>query len=673
MNTVRRIATGLALIALVSGAVAQDDPFTQLKMYDFQNRKPLDAISKMIQQSLLDRTRIAEMEKQLMAVLEDSSATFAGKQEACRFLWIIGTSVSVPALEKMLPDEKLGDLARYALERNPDPAAGRALRAALATATGRALIGIINSIGERRDPDAVKALRTLAMNPDKEVSGAAVVALGKIGTSTALAALQSLPTRDEAILKAMLRCLEGMVAAGKRAEAERVYVSLAANGRPAVPRSEAIRALAAMSSPRAVTAALEGLKSDDAYVQTVAARVCGQLTHPNVMRQCLALWPALSAPVQGVLLAAWGDRRAAAAMPVALNATASEDPTLRRTAIRTAALCGGAKAVGRLAEMAAKGPDQEAARDALAGLPGAEAEQALLQAAWQGAPEVRAAMMSVLAERPNAAAMALLREAARDTEPQVAIEALRALGRVGGPEVHGELVGALVAAQDEGVRDAAREAVVAIAQRVGDRDRAVEPVLAALSGASTAGRCALLPVLAEIGGERALGELTRAAGESDEEVKRAAIAALAETWGDSRAVPTLMGIAKNDASKSIRIQALRGSLRLIGLDNRISAEEKVARLNEAMALAERPEEKRLILSVLRDCRVLPAIELAARLLDDAELFPEAAETVLYLAAPQKKDNRNLPAVQGPAVTAALDKIIQMTKDENQRTQAQKLK
>ena len=55
------------------------------------------------------------------------------------------------------------------------------------------------------------------------------------------------------------------------------------------------------------------------------------------------------------------------------------------------------------------------------------------------------------------------------------------------------------------------------------------------------------------------------------------------------------------------------------------------------------------------------------------MFGDAATVILYLAGPQRKNNRDLGAVKGDATTAALDKIIQATKDDAQRAEAQKLK
>jgi hypothetical protein len=182
----------------------------------------------------------------------------------------------------------------------------------------------------------------------------------------------------------------------------------------------------------------------------------------------------------------------------------------------------------------------------------------------------------------------------------------------------------------------------------------------------------LIGALAQIGGDKALAAITGATTATEPEVKAAAVTALSDTWAESNGRQTLLTLAKTDPEKSYRIQALRGFIRLVGQDERMPVSEKVNALREGMMVAERPEEKRQILGVLRDCRIPEAVELTAGALEDNALSEEATDTLLYLAAPQRKGNRNLPPVKGPAVTAALNKVIQRTKDENIKAQATKL-
>ena len=94
----------------------------------------------------------------------------------------IGTADAVPALAALLADEKLAHMARYGLETDSRPAVDVALREALGKLKGLPLVGVIGSIGVRRDEKAVAALVALLKDPDAEVAQAAARALGMIGT-----------------------------------------------------------------------------------------------------------------------------------------------------------------------------------------------------------------------------------------------------------------------------------------------------------------------------------------------------------------------------------------------------------------------------------------------------------------------------------------------------------
>ncbi len=102
----------------------------------------------------------------------------------------IGTKDSVAPLAALLGDEKLAHMARYALEPIPDPAVDDALRDALGKLKGRPLVGVIGSIGVRRDIKAVEPLCKLLKDTDADVAQAAARALGSFGTPAAAKALE---------------------------------------------------------------------------------------------------------------------------------------------------------------------------------------------------------------------------------------------------------------------------------------------------------------------------------------------------------------------------------------------------------------------------------------------------------------------------------------------------
>jgi len=158
-------------------------------------------------------------------------------------------------LASMLTDEKLSDMARYALERIPGDAADKALLEALPKAEGKAKVGIVNSLGERGYRGAAGEVGKLATASDPLLAGAAISALGKIGGADAAAVLDkvkdSAPDRLKMVAyDACLRCADQMVVEGDRAGALKMYRELNKAGVPQLIRTAALRGmLNAASSP----------------------------------------------------------------------------------------------------------------------------------------------------------------------------------------------------------------------------------------------------------------------------------------------------------------------------------------------------------------------------------------------------------------------------------------
>jgi HEAT repeats len=192
-----------------------------------------------------------DLEAKLAAVLTTSVSRDA-KDYVCRKLMVIGTAQSVPTLSALLPEKDLSHMARYALERIPAAEAGQALRDALAKVSGPPMVGVIGSLGVRRDTASVPALAALLNNADVSVARAAATALGDIGTAEAAKALAdgkpTAPEVKQVATDASLACAEDLLAAGKKAEALAVYKSLTGEGQPKQVRLAATRGMLACAS-----------------------------------------------------------------------------------------------------------------------------------------------------------------------------------------------------------------------------------------------------------------------------------------------------------------------------------------------------------------------------------------------------------------------------------------
>ena len=251
------LAVGLLFGATVpvTADEAADKAFDSLATYEWgADRAALAAIDTAVAASHDDAAAKKALSGRLVAVLESDSPQ-AAKDFACRKLSLVAEADAVPTLAALLTDEKLSHMARYALERMPCPEAVKAMRDAVARTEGRLKVGMINSLGVRRDAEATGALIALLDDSDKDVAGAAAAALGEIGTPETAKALGAFQAKAPEALKlqaadAYLACAEKLVAAGKKIDAMMIYKSLAKPDQPKHVRLAATRGLLAAAAKK---------------------------------------------------------------------------------------------------------------------------------------------------------------------------------------------------------------------------------------------------------------------------------------------------------------------------------------------------------------------------------------------------------------------------------------
>lgn len=231
--TVALLSVGRAVPAAADKAV--DEAFETLTSYDWgDDRDALKPIDNAVVAVHGDAKATAALADRLTKVLE-TDAPRAAKDYACRKLSMIGSAECVPTVAKLLDDKELSHMGRYVLERIPAPEAVAAIRDALPKVDGELKIGMISSLGVRRDEKATGALKDLLTDENEQVAAAAAAALGEIGTPEAAKALKDFQGKAPKELKlcvasARLRCAEQLLEDGKKADAVAIYKDLSKSG-----------------------------------------------------------------------------------------------------------------------------------------------------------------------------------------------------------------------------------------------------------------------------------------------------------------------------------------------------------------------------------------------------------------------------------------------------------
>ncbi len=244
---------GLAPVAMADEAL--DKALDALKSYEWgSDRAALQAIDSAVAASHADAAAAKALEARLVEALK-ADPPQAAQDYLCRQLSLVGSAACVPAVAELLTDQKLSHMARYALERISDAAAVAALREALPKVDGDLKVGVINSLGVRRDAESTAALTALLADANEKVAGAAASALGDIGSSEAAKALGEFQAKASDSLKlvaadAYLACAEQLLADGKKLEAMAIYKSLATPDQPRHVRLAATRGLLAVTQQK---------------------------------------------------------------------------------------------------------------------------------------------------------------------------------------------------------------------------------------------------------------------------------------------------------------------------------------------------------------------------------------------------------------------------------------
>jgi len=657
------------LVGKISSAQTQaaslDEVLSKIVTYDYgQSRQPLTQLTDIIRDASDSAKELRRIEKRLLEVL-DSDATLACKQFICRKLSIIGTEVAdpflpgeaVPTLTKMLVDAQTSDMSRYALERIPGSAVDKALRRALDYTSGKVKVGIINSIGERRDKEAVEKLGSLlATHVDREIALAGLSALGKIGSREAVKALGGVNPKmrselHSAWVDAKLMCAERFLAEGNTRWAMRTYRRLYTPIEPVQIRIAALRGIITAEPRRGAAFVIDALKYGRPEMKTLVIGLLREIPGTEVTKAVAAELPNLKVAGQVQLLSALAGRGDSAALPAVINATKSAESDVRSAAFSTLGVLGDASTVDLLAKAAATatGPEREAARESLYRLRDPKVDQRILAGIPKAGSKVKVELIRSIGERNAVTGIKTLLKTASDSEGKVRLESFKVLRVVAGQKDLPALIQLLTNVQTEAERKQAERCVAVVARRIVDKGRRAEAVLAALpSVKDIKSRCSLLSVLGKIGDNSALPALRAALKDEDAKVRDAAVRALAG-WPEAEPAEILIELARTAPEQIHRVLALRGYIRMMGLPSDRSAEETLKLYKAAMEAASRPEEKRLVLARIPKLQTVEALKFVEPYLEDKAVKAEAEVAYMAIAVAIKKEHAQ-------EANAALDKM-----------------
>lgn len=580
---------------------------------------------------------LTKSQEQWIAVLKSPDASQKDKADACRELAVLGTKDAVPALAALLPDEKYNHMARYALETIPDPSVDDALRVAVTNLTGRPLVGVIGSIGVRRDGKAIVPLAKHLRDADAEVAQAAARALGKIGTAGAAKALEvavkEVPAGNQlAVCEGLFRCAEALTAKGQKKEALAIYDQLRSlPNAPHQVRAGALRGAILARGKDGLKLMQEALRGDDYILTAAAARTAMEMPGPEVTSALTEVLSQLSADKQILVIQTFGKRADAAALPALFAATKSGPAPVRVAAVRALPEIGQASAVPVLVALMSDSESAvaKAAQESLAGLSGPAVDAAVTGMLASTKTSDRLAAIDLIGRRRMVGCVPDLLKAAGDADAQVRPAALKRVGELGTPAQMPALLALLGKATSSQDLDAAEQAVSAVCERANDPAGCTAAVAGMLPQAQPGPKGALLRVLTTIGGPDALKAVRAAVNDSNADVHAAAVRSLG-AWKTPDAAPELLALAQAASSPTEKMLCLRSYLGWAANPD-LPADKRLAMCQQAAGLIQTTDEKKLLLGALGSIKTVESLAVVGPYLSDGATKQEAGAAVVAIA------------------------------------------
>lgn len=604
--------------------------FGDLKKYDWaKSQACLIELEALIKQYYLSPENLRKIELMLVETL-NSDISLAAKDFVCRQLALIGSDASVETLLNMLDSPKTADLSRYALENISSPRVDHGLLRKLDKVSEvETQIGIITTLSVRKCDVAVDKLAKTARSDNFALAAASVRALGSIGSLKALEQLQRLDD-SKIVQDSLLCCAESLLKNGQHCKAKEIYSELYLSGNSSTVRAAAIAGLVKAGDNQSLLTAIEG---DDPAVQKVAIMQVGHLQDIALLKLLASKIKSFPDAVKVQMLAALAaNENAVGRAEIQSILVRTDSREVRLASYRALSILGDASTVELLAGYATQASDRDErkqAQEALCCLSGEGVDLKIVEIIKNSNSDeaVVVELIKAVAQRPIPLAYPVLLKTVRSSNREISSESIRALQSLATEDQVVDLVDLLI----DKPGTATENLVIVTAEKIQNRNSCAEAVLGKYTSiTSEQSKASMLRVMGKLGDENSVALIKKEYASKNATLHEAAFRAMSD-WPGSDFMAEMKELAQSGNDAKTKILAFRAYLKAIQSSaDEMKIEQKVDALIEAFSIAQRPDEKKMVIGALADYRSIKALYFVKGCQDNDTLRAEAEIGVLQI-------------------------------------------
>jgi HEAT repeat protein len=581
---------------------------------------------------------------------------------------------AVPTLTAFLDNAELAGPAARALAKVGTPAAGQALLTALEKPWGDNHLSFMEALGDMQYQASAPVIERYATSNEQATRKVAHYALAQIAAPSSESILFNAAQKagliyDESNATAYyLRYLTRLLENGDTktvAKAAQTLMAKAGASHQVAIRTAALKLLTDAQSPAMRVATLvNAAGSSDAEYRAAALKYLQPLAGTATTALLLKSLAKGSPEVKADIIAYFGRTNAKEALPVVLQLISSKDKAVQLAAISAAGKVGGEAVFTKMVPLL-KSTDAatiSAAKTAVLTMKGNSVVDQVALAIPSLSSAGKVAMVEVLAARRADAKMGTITNLLKSTDADVKTAAYSALKSVATAQDIPQLFTLLNAAATPTETESVQEAIKATIKGKGTVAQQTDLLLSEM--ASSGKKAAYLPILASVGGKRALDAVVAAFNGDDAASQKAALASLAN-WSDQDAAKELYKIGTTTTNADYLDAAVQGYVKSISKSSATPV-QKVLQLRKALDIAKTAEQKTAILKELQRNKTFESLLVAGRYLDDRPVQQAAAQAVMGIALAN-------PEFTGSVVTDLLTKTMNVLAGRDSEYQKEAIK
>lgn len=556
-------------------------------------------------------------------------------------LALIGDSKVINELEPYLLNNDLVDPAVRTMTTIDPQQAASVLIKNLPKANEQQLLSMINALGEIGCDNVVSEILPYAKSDDEKLRDVALFALSKNKSPQAGDALRAAIKNSQGLERDKAYSYYCIFIDGQdKTSAVELYRQLLKDDSPAYVLCWALNGLFAIERENCLPDLLAAAQKDDELC-ACALRLTDSLPEEDVSKKWIDFARNASPPKQALVVRAFANRSDTSAQDFVKNSLKSESPQVRLAAISVYAHQQGSAAYDELLTVMKNGLEDEVMAAAEALLSFSSDEQLLdrLDADFFSLPDVsQVAVLNMFTSRFAVNKKETLFAKARDKNSEIRIAALQGLAALADSTDVDRLLQLLQHSKDEAELDILQNALV----QAGNTAKYVNaaPFLKAYEKSDQQQQVVLINVLSQLASKNALMKVIGLATSEKDDMRSVAVKALA-SGPQPDAIPELLSIAKESKQDNIKNLALQKAMRLTRDNWRLSIEDRLAYCKMLMDAVETNDEKLRVIDIAAREQDHASLDFIEPYLESADLQRGAAKTAVHIATPDGDDRAGL--------------------------------